>query len=78
LTGELEMTRFGMMKHLKVLEEAGLVVTLRQGREKHPDRRHGLLAHELTRRPGGRLGTWTLPSRPRRMLAGNSAAGLRG
>ena len=30
-----EMTRFGVMKHLKVLEEADLVVTRRQGREKH-------------------------------------------
>ena len=30
----LEMTRFGVMKHLKVLEEAGLVVTRRSGREK--------------------------------------------
>ncbi len=30
----LEMTRFGVMKHLKVLEEAGLVVTRRRGREK--------------------------------------------
>jgi len=28
------MTRFGVMKHLRVLEEAGLVVTRRQGREK--------------------------------------------
>jgi len=28
------MTRFGVMKHLKVLEDAGLVVTRRQGREK--------------------------------------------
>jgi uncharacterized protein YndB with AHSA1/START domain len=28
------MTRFGVMKHLKLLEEAGLVVTRRQGREK--------------------------------------------
>jgi DNA-binding transcriptional ArsR family regulator len=34
LEGELEMTRFGVMKHLKVLEEAGLVVTRKQGREK--------------------------------------------
>jgi DNA-binding transcriptional ArsR family regulator len=34
LDAELEMTRFGVMKHLKVLEEAGLVVTRRQGREK--------------------------------------------
>jgi len=30
-----EMTRFGTMKHLKVLEEAGLVITRRSGREKH-------------------------------------------
>lgn len=30
----LRMTRFGVMKHLRVLEEAGLVVTRRQGREK--------------------------------------------
>jgi len=29
-----EMTRFGVMKHLRVLEDAGLVVTERQGREK--------------------------------------------
>jgi DNA-binding transcriptional ArsR family regulator len=34
LESELEMTRFGVMKHLKVLEEAGLVVTRRSGREK--------------------------------------------
>ena len=31
---ELEMTRFGVMKHLRVLERAGLVVTKRAGREK--------------------------------------------
>jgi DNA-binding transcriptional ArsR family regulator len=30
----LEMTRFGVMKHLRVLEEAGLVVHRRSGREK--------------------------------------------
>lgn len=29
-----QMTRFGVMKHLRVLEDAGLVVTQRQGREK--------------------------------------------
>ena len=34
LESEIEMTRFGVMKHLKVLAEAGLVVTRRQGREK--------------------------------------------
>src|SRR4051794_38962969 len=28
------MSRFGVMKHLKLLEEAGLVVTRRRGREK--------------------------------------------
>src|SRR6202047_3476566 len=34
LEGRLPMTRFGVMKHLRVLEEAGLVVTKRRGREK--------------------------------------------
>src|SRR5882762_7911220 len=34
LQGRLPMTRFGVMKHLKQLEEAGLVVTRRRGREK--------------------------------------------
>jgi DNA-binding transcriptional ArsR family regulator len=34
LEARFEMSRFGVMKHLKVLEEAGLVVTRRQGREK--------------------------------------------
>jgi DNA-binding transcriptional ArsR family regulator len=34
LESELEMTRFGVMKHLRVLEEAGLVVARREGREK--------------------------------------------
>jgi DNA-binding transcriptional ArsR family regulator len=34
LESELAMTRFGVMKHLKVLEDAGLVVTRRSGREK--------------------------------------------
>jgi DNA-binding transcriptional ArsR family regulator len=34
LEAELEMSRFGVAKHLKVLEEAGLVVTRRVGREK--------------------------------------------
>jgi DNA-binding transcriptional ArsR family regulator len=34
LESELEMTRFGVMKHLKVLADAGLVVTRKQGREK--------------------------------------------
>ena len=34
LESEVEMTRFGVMKHLRLLEEAGLVVTRRAGREK--------------------------------------------
>jgi uncharacterized protein YndB with AHSA1/START domain/DNA-binding transcriptional ArsR family regulator len=34
LEARFEMTRFGVMKHLKQLEEAGLVVTKRRGREK--------------------------------------------
>ncbi|HEX6117109.1 MAG TPA: helix-turn-helix domain-containing protein [Solirubrobacterales bacterium] len=34
LEGRLPMTRFGVMKHLKVLEEAGLVTSKRRGREK--------------------------------------------
>jgi DNA-binding transcriptional ArsR family regulator len=34
LEAELEMTRIGVMKHLRVLEDAGLVVTRRSGREK--------------------------------------------
>jgi DNA-binding transcriptional ArsR family regulator len=38
LESELEMTRFGVMKHLRVLEDAGLVTTQRAGREK----RHSL------------------------------------
>jgi len=32
--GRVTMTRFGVMKHLKVLEKAGLVVTRKRGREK--------------------------------------------
>ena len=34
LERRLPMTRFGVMKHLRVLEEARLVVTKRRGREK--------------------------------------------
>jgi DNA-binding transcriptional ArsR family regulator len=34
LEQRLPMTRFGVAKHLKVLEEAGLVTTRRRGREK--------------------------------------------
>ncbi len=31
---ELDMTRFGVMKHLRVLEDAGLIASRRAGREK--------------------------------------------
>ena len=34
LEAEVDMTRYGVMKHLRVLEEAGLVVTRKSGREK--------------------------------------------
>jgi DNA-binding transcriptional ArsR family regulator len=34
LERKLPMSRFGVMKHLKVLEEANLVVTRKRGREK--------------------------------------------
>ncbi|MDQ0679735.1 uncharacterized protein YndB with AHSA1/START domain/DNA-binding transcriptional ArsR family regulator [Arthrobacter pascens] len=34
LEARFEMTRYGVMKHLKQLEDAGLVVTRRRGREK--------------------------------------------
>ena len=34
LESQVEMSRFGVMKHLRLLEEAGLVVTRRSGREK--------------------------------------------
>jgi DNA-binding transcriptional ArsR family regulator len=34
LESELEMSRFGVMKHLRILEDAGLVVTRRSGRQK--------------------------------------------
>jgi DNA-binding transcriptional ArsR family regulator len=34
LEGRIPMSRFGVMKHLRVLETAGLVVTRKSGREK--------------------------------------------
>jgi DNA-binding transcriptional ArsR family regulator len=34
LEEEQDMTRFGVMKHLRVLEDAGLVVTRKEGRTK--------------------------------------------
>jgi DNA-binding transcriptional ArsR family regulator len=34
LCSELDMTRFGVMKHLRVLEDAGLIASRRAGRHK--------------------------------------------
>lgn len=34
LESRLPMTRFGVMKHLRILEDAGLVITKKRGREK--------------------------------------------
>ena len=34
LESQVEMSRFGVMKHLRVLEDAGLVVSRKTGREK--------------------------------------------
>ena len=34
LESAVDMTRFGVMKHLRLLEDAGLVVTRKSGREK--------------------------------------------
>jgi DNA-binding transcriptional ArsR family regulator len=34
LQSKLEMTRFGVMKHLRILEKANLIVTRRAGRTK--------------------------------------------
>ncbi|HET6653203.1 MAG TPA: metalloregulator ArsR/SmtB family transcription factor [Nocardioides sp.] len=34
LEERVPMTRFGVMKHLKILEEAGLVVSRKRGRER--------------------------------------------
>lgn len=34
LSAELDMTRFGTMKHLRILEAAGLITVRREGREK--------------------------------------------
>ena len=34
LDAEVEMTRIGVMKHLRLLEEAGLIVSRKSGRER--------------------------------------------
>ena len=50
LSAHLPMTRFGVMKHLDVLEEAGLITTRKVGREKR---------HYLTPSPLQDVAAWT-------------------
>jgi len=54
LSAHLPMSRFGVMKHLRVLEEAGLLTTRKVGREKQ---------HYLTPRPLQEVATWMEPYR---------------
>ena len=59
LCQHLEMTRQAVAKHLKVLEEASLVVTFRRGREKHhylnPVPIHEIAERWISRFERGRL-----------------------
>ena len=70
LEAEMEMTRFGVMKHLRILEEANLVITRRAGRHKHHflnvvplPHRHVSLRPILTRGPTTGAGWISWPSR---------------
>ncbi len=49
LEARLEMSRFGVAKHLKVLEEAGLVTRVRRGREVHHYLNAAAIAEALAR-----------------------------
>ena len=49
LSSYLPMTRFGTMKHLRILEEAGLITTRKVGREKR---------HYLTPVPMQNVADW--------------------
>jgi predicted transcriptional regulator len=49
LSAHLPMTRFGVMKHLDILEEAGLITTRKVGREKR---------HYLTPAPMQEVAGW--------------------
>jgi DNA-binding transcriptional ArsR family regulator len=49
LSAHLPMTRFGAMKHLRVLEDAGLITTRKVGREKR---------HYLNAVPLAGVATW--------------------
>jgi DNA-binding transcriptional ArsR family regulator len=54
LCAHLPMTRFGVMKHLRVLEDAGLVTTRKVGREK---------LHYLNPAPMRNVADWVEPYR---------------
>ena len=45
LESQLPMTRFGVMKHLRVLQEAGLIATRKVGRERLHYCRPGIGRH---------------------------------
>ena len=51
---QLPMSRFGVMKHLDVLEAAGLIITRKTGRTKH---------HYLNPLPLQTVATWIEPYR---------------
>jgi DNA-binding transcriptional ArsR family regulator len=54
LCAHLPMTRFGVMKHLNILEEAGLITTRKVGREKR---------HYLNPAPIRDVAAWVEPYR---------------
>ena len=56
LCARLTMSRFGVMKHLRILEEAGLVTTRKVGREK---------LHYLNSEPMQEVADWVEPYRRR-------------
>ncbi|RYD34653.1 MAG: ArsR family transcriptional regulator [Verrucomicrobiaceae bacterium] len=59
MCGHLDMTRQAVTKHLRVLEEAGLVVTVRRGREKlhflNPVPLHEIMERWIGKYERGRL-----------------------
>ena len=78
LAERFEMSRFGVMKHLKQLEEAGLVVTKRRGRregplpEPRPDPARPRPVGEQVRRALGRRA-----QRPQNQIGESDGEGLR-
>ena len=68
LESEQEMTRFGVMKHLRVLEGAGLVETRREGRYKfhyiNTTPLEPIVARWLEKAPGRRQDTGAVEGSP--------------